>query len=128
MRQVSLLVVVLCLTACMMTSAPDDAGRVPVTVRVVAHLRPVAGVEIVGRVASPHVIEIVSGYETSARLIAHELVHVIQWHRTGVGYPLAYVLQVVAYGYWDAPFEVEARAMEADGFYLDWARDIIAAL
>ena len=126
MQQASLLVIVLCLTACSMTSAPDEFGRVPVEVRLVRSLPSIAGERIVGRVVSPSVIQVVSGFEANVGVIAHELVHVIQWHRIGPSFPIVYVAQVIAHGYWDAPLEVEARALATTDFYVSWARDVIA--
>ena len=126
MQQVSLLVIVLCLTACAMTHAPDDLGRVPVEVRVVRSLPSIAGVEIAGRVIGPNVIQVVSGFETNVGVIAHELVHVTQWHRIGPSFPIVYIAQVIARGYLDAPLEVEARELAETDFYRSWARDVIA--
>lgn len=50
----------------------------------------------------------------SAPLIEHEICHVRQWWRYGlVAFPIVYLWQLWHYGYWDAPLEVEARAVAA---------------
>jgi hypothetical protein len=47
-----------------------------------------------------------------ARLIRHELAHVRQWQEHPVTFPLRYVLNHVRYGYYDNPYEIEARVAE----------------
>ena len=45
------------------------------------------------------------------RLLAHEFVHVAQYERLGrEGFLQEYIQQIAAYGYPDAPFELEAEA------------------
>lgn len=48
------------------------------------------------------------------RLVAHECRHVHQYERAGsiAAFLAAYLEQIAAYGYYDAPFEVDARAHE----------------
>ena len=41
-------------------------------------------------------------------LLAHELVHVRQW-REDTLFPLRYTLATLRHGYWNNPYEVEAR-------------------
>jgi hypothetical protein len=48
-------------------------------------------------------------------LIRHEQAHWEQYKRVGaVRFYLTYVWQVLRYGYWNAPWEVEARAAQND--------------
>jgi hypothetical protein len=65
------------------------------------------------------------GVALTARLLAHELAHVLQAERHP--WPLAYLMQWVASGfnYHAMPFEVEARKMEREPFMLSWARDLL---
>lgn len=44
-------------------------------------------------------------------LLAHELVHVEQWDRDRL-FPLRYAAASLRHGYWDNPYEVEARAAQ----------------
>lgn len=46
------------------------------------------------------------------QLVRHELVHVAQWRRYPLTFPLRYVVNHFRYGYHDNPYEVEARAAE----------------
>jgi hypothetical protein len=48
------------------------------------------------------------------RLLRHELAHVRQWQRAPLTFPLHYVWQHLKHGYRDNPYEVEARAAEAE--------------
>lgn len=48
----------------------------------------------------------------SDRLLRHELVHVRQWSRRPLAFPLLYVLEHVRHGYRNNRYEVEARAEE----------------
>lgn len=58
-------------------------------------------------------IFLVNGYE-SVRLISHECRHVYQYEMFGSieSFLPVYLLQIVTYGYQDAPLEVDARAHE----------------
>lgn len=49
-------------------------------------------------------------------LIAHELVHVLQYERLGGTWPFLrdYLRQCLRQGYWSAPMEIEAREKAAD--------------
>lgn len=46
------------------------------------------------------------------QLLAHELAHVRQW-RQDVLFPVRYALASLRHGYWNNPYEVEARAASA---------------
>ncbi len=47
---------------------------------------------------------------SNVRLVDHEQVHWEQYKRMGlIRYYLTYLWQVMRYGYWNAPMEVEAR-------------------
>lgn len=50
----------------------------------------------------------------SERLLRHEFRHVQQWNtfKSSTEYLNAYLSQVLKYGYWNAPFEVDARMFE----------------
>lgn len=56
---------------------------------------------------------LVADEEISPALLRHEAHHVAQWHHYGTfGFLRRYIAQCVKHGYWDAPFEVEARTKE----------------
>ena len=46
------------------------------------------------------------------RLLDHELVHVRQWRQDAL-FPLRYTLATLRHGYWNNPYEVEAREASA---------------
>ncbi|MES2279875.1 MAG: hypothetical protein V4542_00530 [Pseudomonadota bacterium] len=52
--------------------------------------------------------------KNSVRLLTHEFRHVHQYEVAGsiASYIPAYLEQIVQFGYWDAPFEVDARSHE----------------
>jgi hypothetical protein len=54
------------------------------------------------------------GRETSVQLISHELRHVRQYEAAGSisSFLPIYLQSVIAYGYFDSPYEVDARAHE----------------
>jgi len=53
------------------------------------------------------------GYENDAALIRHEKAHLEQIERDGrVLFSIRYLWWLARYGYWDNPYEVEARARE----------------
>lgn len=128
MRAALLLAVLL--VACGSFHDPCEVGRYPVTLTVVASLTPshVGGHAVGARVVSPTDIVILPEYRTSVRLVAHELAHIVQWNRIGWDFPIVYAHQVITFGYWDAPLEIEARAAAVDAWYLAWAWDVIDAL
>jgi hypothetical protein len=57
------------------------------------------------------------GYERDVRLLSHELRHVAQYEASGGIRPFLamHLADLVAFGYEDSPFEVDARAHEQDG-------------
>ncbi len=62
-----------------------------------------------------HAVFILSGHRTH-RLMSHECRHVYQYERAGsiAAFLPLYLRQIVAYGYEQAPFEVDARSHEID--------------
>jgi len=124
------LALALLLTTACGTITIDEAGRHHVTLAVVTSISPatVAGHDIGARVTGPRDIIVLPQWSTNAPLIAHELCHAVQWRTFGAGFPITYAKQALAFGYWDAPFEVEARAAESDPWYLAWALDLIGTL
>ena len=57
------------------------------------------------------------GHEENPRLLSHEFRHVHQYEAAGsiASFLPAYLQQIVAHGYTDAPTEIDARAHERDG-------------
>jgi hypothetical protein len=57
------------------------------------------------------------GYENNTRLLSHEFRHVAQYEASGgIGpFLVMHLADLVAFGYDDSPFEVDARAHEQDG-------------
>jgi hypothetical protein len=51
--------------------------------------------------------------QLTRRLLQHELVHVRQWQRRPLTFPLHYTWMHVRHGYRANPYEVEARAAES---------------
>ncbi len=49
----------------------------------------------------------------SDRLLRHELAHVRQWRAEPLSFPVRYVWHHIRRGYWNNPFEMEARAEES---------------
>ncbi len=47
-------------------------------------------------------------------LLLHELVHVGQFRRGPISFPLGYLAEFVRRGYWNIPAEVEARERSTD--------------
>jgi hypothetical protein len=54
------------------------------------------------------------GYESDVRVISHEFRHVAQYEASGgiAGFLAVHLADLVAFGYEDSPFEVDARAHE----------------
>lgn len=52
------------------------------------------------------------GATLTPSLLTHELVHVRQWQEDPL-FPLRYTLATLRHGYWNNPYEVEARAIAA---------------
>lgn len=54
------------------------------------------------------------GFEDAEWLLRHERKHLEQMERDGwIGFHLKYLWYTLRHGYWDNPYEVEARAQEA---------------
>ncbi len=62
-----------------------------------------------------HGIYIQSSEEGDRRLLAHELRHVVQYEQhDGIpGFLAVYIRQILEHGYYNAPYEVDARRAEA---------------
>lgn len=70
---------------------------------------------ILGRMKGPaaavtlgRTIVVRPGARLSEELLAHELVHVRQWREDPL-FPVRYALATLRHGYWDNPYEIEAR-------------------
>ncbi|MBP6623663.1 MAG: DUF4157 domain-containing protein [Chitinophagaceae bacterium] len=58
-------------------------------------------------------------------LFRHEIEHIKQWKRIGfMLFPIQYVWYSFKYGYYNNPFEVEARLAESDIDLLKWVKII----
>lgn len=63
-----------------------------------------------GVALAPFSIYILPEAMADSGLIRHEQVHWRQWQKMGtLRYYMTYLYQVLRYGYWNAPMEVEAR-------------------
>ena len=60
------------------------------------------------------------GYENDVRVMSHEFRHVAQYEACGgiAGFLAVHLADLVAFGYDDSPFEVDARAHEVDALPL----------
>ena len=125
----TIILLALLLAACGINE-PDALGRYPVTIEVVERIQPhpFGPANVAARVTAPDRIVIEREWCRRVDVIAHELRHIVQWNETGGDYLIVYRLQVITYGYRDAPFEVDAREAVFLTFYREWARDLIAAL
>lgn len=52
--------------------------------------------------------------DASVELLLHELVHIEQFRRGYVSFPLQYLVDLARVGYWKIPAEVEARRVAAE--------------
>ena len=60
-------------------------------------------------------IYVKAGYEDAEWLLRHERKHLEQMDRDGwVMFHLKYLFWMLRYGYWNNPYEIEARAAEAN--------------
>lgn len=58
-------------------------------------------------------VYVLPGYEHNARLLRHEAEHLKQLERDGrLLFSIKYLWWLARYGYWNNPYEVEARAAE----------------
>jgi len=64
-----------------------------------------------------YAVLICHGHEASPRLLSHEFRHVHQYEAAGsiAAFLPGYLQQIVAFGYFNAPFEADARAHEHHG-------------
>jgi hypothetical protein len=118
------LALVLLLSAC---SSTVNDPRFPVRIHVVDTIPARHGAITTAYVAGPRDIVVARAHITE-RTIAHELAHLVQWQQYGFDWPVVWFMQVLTHGYENAPFEVEARALANDPWYLDWARELIASM
>lgn len=59
------------------------------------------------------VIYVLPGHEHNERLLRHERCHLEQIERDGrLKFSIRYVYWLVRHGYWNNPYEIEARAAE----------------
>ena len=72
-----------------------------------------AGEGMVG-ITLGNVVFVRSGHETDVRLLSHEFRHVAQYESSGgiAGFLEVHLRHLAAFGYEDAPFEIDARAHE----------------
>lgn len=93
------------------------AGRwIPVVGGVLGRMQGPAGAVTLRRSIVLH-----PGVPLDEKLLAHELVHVRQWAQDR-WFPLKYALGSLRHGYWNNPYEVEARAEAERRFPTDPTR------
>jgi len=51
--------------------------------------------------------------EATIDLLFHELAHVLQFARSPILFPFKYLYRTMRHGYWDNPYEIEARELAA---------------
>jgi hypothetical protein len=80
-----------------------------------------------GWVPLPRLIIFNPKYQVTRRFVAHELMHVIQWERYGITFIPRYLYQwmSVGFSYTNIPMEKEARAVESNAAFLEWADEVI---
>ncbi len=60
------------------------------------------------------VVYVLPGHESNERLLRHEAEHLRQIERDGrLVFAVRYLWWLARYGYWNNPYEIEARAAEA---------------
>lgn len=58
-------------------------------------------------------VYVVDGFQDCDWLLRHERTHIMQMERDGWGrFHLTYFWYLLRYGYWNNPYEIEARAAE----------------
>lgn len=77
------------------------------------------------QVLGPNTILVKQSEPLSPGLIAHELAHIDQWRKYGWMFGIRYLLSIAKHGYYDSPYEAEARAAAKDPAYLARARDLL---
>lgn len=76
-------------------------------------------------VIGPNTILVRHGAVWSPGGMAHELAHIDQWRKYGWIFAFRYLLSLARHGYYDHPYEEEARAAAMDPAYLARARDLL---
>lgn len=96
---------------------PPDSVPPGVTLREGGLIPRIGGV--LGRMRGPaaavtlrRTIVLRPGVRLTESLLAHELAHVRQWQEDPL-FPVRYTLATLRHGYWNNPYEVEARAAAA---------------
>ena len=84
-----------------------QAGWLPSLAGVVGRMRGPAAAVTLGRTIIVH-----PAVRVTEELLRHELEHVKQWQEYRWTFPVRYVMNHLRYGYFDNPFEVEARRAE----------------
>lgn len=78
------------------------------------------------QVLLPNIVFVRQDVDLSASSLAHELAHIDQIRRMGfIRYWAGYLLNLARHGYYDHPYEQEARAASTDSAYLARARDLL---
>lgn len=110
-------------------SAPSGAlafllkyGRVKVNVTFTRRVWPKW---VAAQVLWPRSVRVRSGVPLHKRLLAHELVHVIQWEQFGWWFPIMYLWEL-RNGYASNRFEIEAYALESKVEFVQWASEILS--
>jgi hypothetical protein len=68
---------------------------------------------LIGLAAPWRTIYLMPSHEHDTATLRHELCHLEQMERDGtLAFMLKYPWQIIRYGYWKAPYEVEARRAE----------------
>ena len=69
---------------------------------------------LIGLAAPWRLIYIMPGHETDQATFKHEQAHLHQMDRDGtLTFIIQYPFQILRYGYWNAPYEIEARLAES---------------
>lgn len=77
------------------------------------------------QVIVPRKVFVREGVNLTRHLLAHELVHVMQWEHYGIRFGFLYLCSVARHGYHDSPYEIEARQLERHPAFLTWADDLL---
>lgn len=79
-------------------------AMIPIIAGVLGRMRGPAAAVTLGRT-----IVLEPGARLTQKLLTHELVHVEQWKKDRL-FPLRYAAASLRHGYWNNPYEIEARA------------------
>jgi hypothetical protein len=80
---------------------------------------------VAAQVLWPRSVRVRSGVPLHNRLLAHELVHVIQWEQFGWRFPFMYLWEL-RNGYARNKFEIEAYTLENKLEFVQWASEILS--